>query len=102
MKKLWVDDKRTPPDDSWIWAKTYDETIAHIKTGVDIISLDHDLGEEKTGYDIAKYIEEHVVLQDMLYPDIRIHSANPVGRKNIQATIDFLNRYFEIIERINA
>ena len=45
----------------------------------DIISLDHDLGEDKTGYDIAKYIVENQIKVGA----VAIHSANPVGKFNI-------------------
>ena len=45
-----------------------------------IIDFDHDLGQKKSGYDIAKWIIE----KD--YPNIRfkIHSMNPVGCRNIR------------------
>ena len=45
----------------------------------DIISLDHDLSEDKTGYDIAKYIVENQIKVGA----VAIHSANPVGKFNI-------------------
>lgn len=43
------------------------------------IDLDHDLGREKSGYDIAKYIVENE-LDGIKW---RVHSMNPVGRDNI-------------------
>jgi DNA-binding PadR family transcriptional regulator len=42
------------------------------------------LGEEKTGYDIAKFIEEQVYTGNMDCPEWQIHSSNPTGRKNIE------------------
>lgn len=67
-----------------IAAKTYKEAIEALKTCISykskiIIDLDHDLGCKKTGYDVAKWIVASG------YTNIRfhIHSANPVGRKNI-------------------
>ena len=42
--------------------------------------FDHDLGVDKTGYDVAKYIVEHQIE----IKGFKIHSANPVGRFNIR------------------
>ena len=52
------------------------------------ISFDHDLGTERTGYDVAKKMEELVITGSIEMPDCYIHSANPVGRKRIQQAID--------------
>lgn len=60
------------------------------KTGlknVEMISFDHDLGEGMTGYDVVKWIEERVRVHGDPLPLIYIHSANSVGRKNIEAAI---------------
>src|SRR5438309_1594271 len=44
--KLWLDDIRPTPDDTWTWAKTVPEAIDLLKTGeVTYASLDHDLGD---------------------------------------------------------
>ena len=84
MKVLYVDDIRFPEYFHQIGAeitvaRTYDEAIQYIDDNYDIISLDHDLGEDKTGYDIAKYIVENQIKVGA----VDIHSANPVGRFNI-------------------
>ena len=82
--KLFVDDIRNPSDSSWVIARTYKEAIAYLKTGnVCTISLDHDLGSKKTGYDIACYIEQEVTLHSISCPAWLVHSANPVGKANI-------------------
>lgn len=90
---LFVDDMRNPinqwvniPDNiPCLVTRTYFETISFLnqckKSNIKImIDLDHDLGEEKTGYDIAKWIVENQ------YPilSFRIHSMNPVGKMNIK------------------
>ena len=86
MRILFVDDLRKPNYDEWECSvsisKTYINAIQRLKEEgpFDIIDLDHDLGEEKTGYDIAKYIVEHQIP----LVGFRIHSANPVGKFNIQ------------------
>ena len=84
MKVLYVDDIRFPEYFHQIGveitvARTYDEAIQYLGDEYDVISLDHDLGEDKTGYDIAKYIVENQIQLN----GFRVHSANPVGRFNI-------------------
>lgn len=62
-------------------AKNYNQAIDFLnKYKYDIVSFDHDLGEDKTGYDIAKYIVENNIQIGQFY----IHSANPVGKNNIR------------------
>ena len=95
--KLWVDDERPAPE-GWVWAATYSAAIAVLSTGmVDEISLDHDLGTEKTGYDIGRWLEEQAFhnAPDNLPPvnKIYVHSANSVGRENIQRCIDNFYRF---------
>ena len=77
--RLYVDDLRPVPED-WLIARNYDFAI-RVMTLLPLtaISLDHDLGEGKTGYDIAKWMVEHNVCPQHIY----CHSANPVGRFNI-------------------
>lgn len=46
--KIWLDDRRDPPDDSWTHVKTVDEAVDALVTNwpdVDHISMDHDLGD---------------------------------------------------------
>lgn len=43
------------------------------------VDLDHDLGEEKTGYDICKFIVENQI--SIL--GYALHTMNPVGRQNM-------------------
>ena len=71
------------------------EAIKLLQSGdVEIISLDHDLGENvKSGYDVAKWIEKETALNDFNPPKILIHSANPVGQRNIQSCIDSIQRF---------
>lgn len=68
--------------------RNYEEAISALKiNSFDIISFDHDLREEKTGYDIAKYIVENGI---EIKEGFKIHSANPVGKFNIS---QLLNHY---------
>lgn len=84
--KLFLDDLRPVPDGYEV-ARTYEECVKLLSENeVDTLSLDHDLGTKKTGYDICLWLVENEV-----HPNkILIHSANPVGQKNM---IQLLNRY---------
>jgi hypothetical protein len=87
---LWLDDRRNPAENGYIgaaWAKTYDEAIASLETGeVELCSLDHDLtmsqtlgltNEEKTGYNVICYMEEHNIWPEQ---GVLVHSQNAAGR----------------------
>jgi hypothetical protein len=86
--KLWLDDERPMPADYDVWVRTAETAITSLRTGlVTHISLDHDLGAEKTGYDVAKFIEEGAYHGTLAPLTAVVHSANAVGRKNIQSAI---------------
>lgn len=93
--KIFLDDIREVPDNSWLLIRDFLTCREYIlKYKIDEISLDHDLGNENefTGYDIAKIIEELVFTNsDYIPPKIYVHSANPVGRKNIEMCIVSIN-----------
>lgn len=99
--KLYVDDLRPLPDDTYDLARSYDEALKYIKyNGIPpFISFDHDLGvDEKdnllpTGYDFAKWLVEMDMDNIYTFPksfDFYVHSANPVGKANIE---NYLNNY---------
>jgi hypothetical protein len=102
--KIFLDDD--PIRDSWV-----DDTWTIVRNPLDcltllddnhveILSLDHDLGffvskdNEFTGYDVAQLIERWAFANewDRVPDKIEIHSGNSVGRKNIQAAIDSIER----------
>jgi hypothetical protein len=89
--KVWLDDVRPKPDDFDVWLTDAAAAIRVLRTGgVTHISLDHDLGDtsDTTGYDVAKFIEE-AAYKGLLAPlEVSVHSANPVGRKNIERAIE--------------
>lgn len=93
--KLWLDDLRTAPE-GWVHARTAEEAINHLKTGqVEMASFDHDLGynpdlTETTGYDVCKWMAENNVWPKM---KPNVHSANPVGKANMQGVIDRYGPY---------
>lgn len=84
--KIWLDDIRPAPDDTWVTCTTAEQAIGLINIGkgvVTYISFDHDLGEGATGYDVAKHIEHLSFTAGLPMIGYDVHSANPVGRENI-------------------
>lgn len=98
--RLWHDDIRRPPDDSWEWARTNDDAKRLLETGdVTEISLDHDLGlhgadpdvpdadlqclpegmRPEEGWELVRWM----VLLDLVPPRVTIHSHNPAGAKRM-------------------
>lgn len=98
MIRIWLDDLRTMPEGFTHWARTASEAIDLLRTGtVDEISFDHDLGPEEagSGYDVAKFIEEQAHLGKLKPMNWHIHSANPVGRANIEAAMKSAEYFWE-------
>lgn len=89
--KLFVDDIRDIPDESWTLARTINAAITAIDTfDFEVISLDHDISHKHTKYDsypcnetytaVAYFIREKY--KDKLLmecPKIIIHTSNPSG-----------------------
>jgi hypothetical protein len=114
---LYLDDMRTPVDDSWQIVRSYNELVSHIRLNglenYEMITLDHDLGEqaidefynnalpnyklnydnivnEKTGLDCAKWLVAESMVKNIPLPQIYVHSANPIGSANIMG---YINNY---------
>lgn len=99
--KIWLDDIRDAPDETWTVARTARDALLMVNENVgnvEVLSLDHDLGDENelTGYDVLSILEKLVgtgeLLSVIIPNEFRIHSANPVGRKNMQAAIDSIEK----------
>jgi hypothetical protein len=111
--KIYLDDVRTPvAKHDWIVVRNYDEFVNKVTEigleNIDIISLDHDLGDtamaewlhgvtknykinydnivEKTGYDCAKWLVEQW-MDGAPYIQVNVHSANAIGASNILGLI---------------
>ena len=118
-KRLYLDDVRTPLDSDWIIARNYEEFVSIIKfhglENFDVISLDHDLGEqsmveyytnvknnykldynnivdEKTGYDCCRFLVSESMSKNIPLPQMYVHSANPIGSANMMG---YINNYFK-------
>lgn len=90
--KLFIDDLRDAPDDSWTVVRTSDEALGVLRsilgaqlgaypygpdeTPLEAVSFDHDLGGEDTTRPVMLWMCEFG-----LWPDsMRVHSMNPVGK----------------------
>lgn len=102
--KIWIDDVRVPPDDSWLWCKTVNETIGVIskllygRIDIDVISIDHDAGDY--AYDGGDYIKVLDWLEENGYKQpthFHIHSMNPVGVYKMRSIIK-RNNWREVYE----
>lgn len=95
---IYIDDIRNNPN-AEVTVRTYDEAIAELNAMHDriheiILDFDHDLGEGRSGYDIAKYIVEH----NIPIAGFHVHSMNPVGRANIEQLLTHYG-YIEINDK---
>lgn len=96
--KLFIDDLRPCPE-GWECARTYDTALLNIMSGkVTEISFDHDLGEPepRNGARLARHIEELAYYGEIQPIKWTIHSANPVGRSNIEAAMMRADLYWDI------
>jgi hypothetical protein len=93
---LFIDDEREPPQSNWFVARSYDEVVQTIiKHGMPkFISFDHDLGEGKSGYDIANWIVNYCIDNDFVPSfDFYVHSQNPVGKENIEKLLEGFKKW---------
>ena len=115
MNKLFLDDIRSPKDaiglvpshmNQFYWANDWDVVRSHdefvdwiVTNGVpDFVSFDHDLADEhykdlegnheKTGYVSAKWLVYHCLDKGVCLPEYQVHSANPVGKQNIESYLE--------------
>lgn len=96
--KMFLDDIRVPQNDYDVIARSFEEAVNFVKqNGIPtFISFDHDLGSDsnnnvlKTGYDFAKWLVDMDIENIYKFPEnftFDIHSANPIGRNNINAIL---------------
>ena len=119
--KLWLDDLRPAPE-GWVWCKTVDAAQFLMLHNVVEMSLDHDLGacsDCSEGLTPEQWLEKynyrsmphcsHVgtgvtflnwVEAEKKWPFKKptVHSANPVGTKNMRQIID---KYYDEYDQYN-
>ena len=90
--RVFLDDVREPRDvglsDDWVIVRTVRTMCEFLKSGNIVeVSLDHDLGEnQENGYYLVCWME--LCLPRDKWPKIiRLHTANPVGRQNMERAL---------------
>lgn len=90
--RIWLDDLRPAPA-GYIHCYSVNQAINMIKVArcnkdeVELLDLDHDLGDyAQAGGDGIKLLDW--CIEHDFYPVIHLHTANPVGKANMQRTID--------------
>ncbi len=75
--KIILDDQRAMPEDRYRCVRTYEDCVYYLRIfrRIEFISLDYDLGTEKTGYDVLTFLLENGNQVD----HINIHSDHSVG-----------------------
>jgi hypothetical protein len=94
--RLYLDDLRDLPPGFDLAVRSADEALALLRTGrVTFLSFDHDLGTEATGDTVARWIEQAAFEGTLAPLGWTVHSANPVGRRNIEAALRNAERFWQ-------
>jgi hypothetical protein len=107
-------------ENDWDVVKDYNEFVLYVETnGVpEFVSFDHDLGDtamdeyfrnvatkgtlnyenikEKTGFDCAKFLVDYCMDENQPLPEYLVHSANPVGKKNIELFLENAKKHLSL------
>lgn len=89
--KIWLDDIREAPN-GYIHVRSVNNAKLiinqFIERGYEMeLDLDHDLGDYACDGGDAICLVRWLV-ENEIYPTIKLHTMNPVGRENMQAIID--------------
>ncbi len=91
MKKLFVDDLRKTPNDTWMAARTVTEAIRLLHFNhFEQVSLDHDIVDsDETFMPVAMYLAARWVDKsgNQFCPTITIHTGNPVGSEKMHEVL---------------
>lgn len=92
--KLFLDDVRPVPD-GFVGVRSYREFVLYIQQNElpQFISFDHDLGEEKSGFDCAEFLVEYCLDRNIPTINFAVHSQNPVGKENIESLLNSYNKH---------
>lgn len=97
--KLYIDDIRVPATEGWDIVRTSSEAVEYLKLNgcPRFISFDHDLGGDDTAMIVVHWMVDkdlddngNFIPKDF---DFNVHSANPVGVKNI---VGLLGQYLRV------
>lgn len=96
---MFIDDLRPAPD-GYVVCRSSEEAISWVKDNgcPEFISFDHDLGGEDTSMVFIDWLINATLDGVVSIPsgfDFKVHSANPIGAKNIESKmgnfLKFLN-----------
>lgn len=93
MRKLYIDDIRNPKFDGFEIVRTSAEAISYMEENgcPGFISFDHDLGGDDTAMIVVHWmIETDLDEKGLFIPsslEFHVHSANPVGARNINGLL---------------
>lgn len=111
MTRVFHDDVRKPPDESWTWARTNIQAIHFLEQGtVSEISLDHDMGGEHmdadhprtmyfkgrsshNGLELVRWMLAH----DLVPPRVIVHSWNLEGAERMRAALEVGGVYASVV-----
>mgnify|MGYP003434316233 CR=1 FL=1 len=112
--KLFVDDIRDAPDDTWHTVRTVTEAIRVIHnntTKIKEISLDHDISYPVEVNGLSRPYPSPETFQAVAYylaslwacplhdaPNITLHTANPVGAREMEQIL----RGFKVVTKLSA
>jgi hypothetical protein len=100
--KLWIDDVRPKPNDDWLHVISSEDAIKMlIDYEFDEISFDHDLGGDDVAYLVALWIEAQAYAGKLKPMKWKVHSANPVGKANIEAAMRRADEYWNQAPRVS-
>ena len=87
--RIMLDDQRPMPEDKYRCVRSYEDCIYYLKIFKQIafISLDYDLGTEKTGYDVLEFM----LTNGNEVEHINIHSDHSVGVPKMR---EFAEKHF--------
>ena len=107
-------------ENDWDVVRNYDEFVQYLEVNgaPEFVSFDHDLGDtamdeyfrnvatkgtldydnikEKTGFDCAKFLVEYCMDENQPLPEYLVHSANPVGKKNIELFLENAKKHLSL------
>lgn len=91
---LFVDDIRNPMDGEWVVVRSSSEAISWVEANgmPESMSLDHDLGGDDTVMVFLKWLFGFADGKGLGPPPYRVHSANPIGSKNIESFMESWRR----------
>ena len=97
-------------NNEWTIVKNYEEFVNTIlESGLpEVISFDHDLSQnhylpenqnninyddltDRTGYDASLWLIDYCIMNNVGLPIVKVHSANPEGKKNIERVLHLTN-----------